>query len=100
MKCRFQNDFTSSQGGGDRNIVHLSISKESTLVAFFRKYDFDEVIAIRTAAGLSFYNPVGRMYAGANQGLQGIGSMRKSMEGDLEKVMKKCNSNDEIRGCT
>ena len=39
-----------------------------------------------------------RMHARANQGLQGIGLMRKSMEGDLEKVMKKCNSNDEVRG--
>ena len=38
-------------GGGDQNIVHLSVKK--ALVAFFRKYDFDEVIAIRTAAGLS-----------------------------------------------
>ena len=52
----------------------------------------------RTAVGLSFYNPVERMHARANQGLQGIGLMRKSMEGDLEKVMKKCNYNDEVRG--
>ena len=50
-----------TDGGGDRNIVHLTVKK--ALVAFFRKYDFDEVIAIRTAAGLSFYNPVERMHA-------------------------------------
>ena len=57
----------------------------------------NEVIAIRTAAGLSFYNPVERMHARAKQGLQGLGLMRTAMLADFEKIMKKCNSNDEVR---
>ena len=81
--------------GGDCNIVHLSVKK--ALVGFFRNYDMDEVIAIRTAAALSFYNPVERMHARANQGLQGLGLMRTAMLADFEKIMKKCNSNDEVR---
>ena len=81
--------------GGDRNIGHLSMNK--VLVGFFRKYDFDEIIAIRTAAGLSFYNPVERMHARGNQGLQGVGMMRSSMTNDLERFLKKCNSNGEVR---
>ena len=84
-----------TDGGGDRNILHLSAKK--TLVSFFRKYDFDEIIAIRTAAGLSFNNPVERMHARGNQGLQGVGMMRSSMTNDLERFLKKCNSNDEVR---
>ena len=64
---------------------------------FFRKYDFDEIIAIRTAAGLSFYSPVERMHARGNQGLQGVGTMRNSTTNDLERFLKKCNSNDEVR---
>ena len=84
-----------TDGGGDRNIGHLSVKK--ALVGFFRKYDFDKIIAIRTAAGLSFYNPVERMHARGNQGLQSVGIMRSSMTNDLERFLKKCNSNDEFK---
>lgn len=84
-----------TDGGGDRNIVHLSVRK--ALIGFFRQYDLDELIAIRTAAGLSFYNPVERMHARANQGLQGVGMMRRPMTSELERLAKKCNSNEEMR---
>ena len=84
-----------TDGGGDRNVTHLSVQKP--LVGLFRKYDFDEIIAIRTAAGLSFYNPVERMHARMNQGLQAVGIMRKSMSNECERSLKKTNSNEEIR---
>lgn len=84
-----------TDGGGDRNITNISVIKP--LVALFRKYDFDELIAIRTAAGLSFYNPVERHHARANLGLQAVGMMRSKMNDDLERILKKCNSNKEIR---
>ena len=84
-----------TDGGGDRNVTHLSVQK--SLIGFFLKYDFDEVIAIRTAAGLSFYNPVERMHARTNQGLQSLGIMRKAMEPKQERVLKKYNSNEEVR---
>ena len=38
--------YVITDGAGDRNIVHLSVQKY--LVALIRKYNFDEIIAIRT----------------------------------------------------
>ena len=73
---------TDGGGGGDRNITHVTVQKY--LVALFRKYRFDEIIAIRTAAGCSFYNPIKRIHAVGNLGLQGVGIMRKSMGNDME----------------
>ena len=72
-----------TDGGGDRNITHVTVQKY--LVALFRKYRFDEIIAIRTAAGCSFYNPVERIHAVGHLGLQGVGIMRKSMGNDMER---------------
>ena len=37
------------------------------------------------------------MHARGNQRLQGVGMMRSSMTKDLERFLKKCNSNDEVR---
>ena len=45
-----------TDGGGDQNITHVTV--QNYLVALFRKYRFDEIIAIRTAVGCSFYNSV------------------------------------------
>ena len=33
----------------------------------------------------------------ANLGLQGIGLMREKMNSEIEKLISKCNSNDDIR---
>ena len=75
-----------TDGGGDRNITHVTVQKY--LVVLFRKYRFDEIIAIRTATGCSFYNPVERIHAVGNLGLQGVGIMRKSMGNDMERLIK------------
>ena len=73
------------EGGGDRNIVHLSVQKY--LVALIRKYNFDEIIAIRTAAGFSFYNPMERIHAVGNIGLEGVGVMRNRMSNEMETLL-------------
>ena len=64
----------------------------------FFHHNLDEIVVTRTAAGLSFRNPVERVHAIANLGLQGIGLMREEMNSEMEKkIIGKYNSNAEIR---
>ena len=67
------------------------------VIAMFFHYNLDEIVVARTAAGLSFRNPVERVHAIANLGLQGIGLMRKEMNSEMENIIGKYNSNAEIR---
>ena len=84
-----------TDGGGDRRMTFIQV--QLAVISLFLTYDADEVIVARTAAGLSFRNPVERCHAIANLGLQGIGLMREKMDVAMEKLMSKCNSNEEIR---
>ena len=71
-----------------------------SVIALFFKYNLDEAIVARTAAGLSFRNPVERCHAIANLGLQGMGLTRERMEPQMEKLISRRNSNVEIREIT
>ena len=62
-----------------------------------RRENCDEAIFARTAANCSFRNPVERMHAIANIGLQSIGMMRSAMDENEEKKIRKYNGNVEIR---
>ena len=84
-----------TDGGADRNIVNVSVQKG--LISLFLKFDFDEVIAIRTAAYMSFYNPIERVHARCNLALQSVGMMRKQMSPQMEKILKTANSNEDVR---
>jgi len=61
------------------------------------KLDLDLLIAVRTPPGHSWKNPVERIMSILNLGMQSIGLMRDKMSDDLENLMKKCNSMEEIR---
>ena len=59
--------------------------------------NFEEILIARTAANLSYRNPVERVHAIANLGLQSVGLMRKAVPQNMENVIRNSNSNDEIR---
>ena len=86
--------YAITDGGGDRRVDYLSVRK--AIISLFLQHDLDEVLVCCTAAGLSYRNPVERVHAIANQGLQSVGMMRKRMIPDMEKLIKNCNSNEEI----
>ena len=66
----------------------------------FLVHDLDELIICRTAAGHSYRNPVERIHAIVNLGLQSVGMMRQKMSPDMENLVKICNSNEELRKAT
>ena len=66
----------------------------------FLVHDLDEFIICRTAAGHSYQNPVERIHAIINLGLQSVGMMRQKMSPDMENSVKNCNSNEELRKAT
>jgi DNA-directed RNA polymerase subunit RPC12/RpoP len=87
--------FLYADGGGDRLMSHLKVQK--ALIALFLHQDFDEVIAARPAAYQSFRNPVERCHAVTNLALQGIGVVRQRMSHQMERLMKNCNGNEDVR---
>ena len=74
-----------TDGSGDRKTVHLSVQKYP--ISLFWKYNFEEIIANRPAAGYSFYNPIERIHAIGNLGLLDVG-MRKDMGNNMECLVK------------
>ena len=66
----------------------------------FLVHDLDELIIYRTVAGHSYQNPVERIHAIANLGLQSVGMMRQKMCPDMENLVKNYDSNDELRKAT
>ena len=87
--------YVITDGNGDQQVDFLSVQK--SLVGLFLYHDFAEVLICRTAAGLSYHNPVEQVHAIANRGLQSVGIMYQRMLPDMEKLIKNCNSNVEIR---
>ena len=55
------------------------------------------LVAARTAPQNSYRNPVERVMSLLNIGLQAVGVMRQKMPDDFEKVIRGCNSMQEIR---
>ena len=86
--------YAITDGGGDRQADFLSVQK--SLLGLFLYHDFDEVLFCRTAAGLSYRNPAERAHAITNLGLQSVGIMCQRLPPDMEKLIKNCNSNEEI----
>ena len=83
-------------GGPDHN--HTFLSVRIALIAYFLMLDLDLLVAVRTPAGWSFLNPVERVHAIANLGLQSVGVMRQELASPhLERAVKKCNSVAELR---
>ena len=84
-----------ADGSGDRKNSNFKVQKN--LLALFFKHDLDEVIAARPAANQSYRNPVERCHSIANLGLQSVGMMRTKQDDEFEKIIRKCNGNEDIR---
>ena len=84
-----------TDGAADRNIVHVSV--QNALVSLFLKFNLVEILAVRTAAYMSCYNPIERVHARCNLALQSVAMMRREMSPKMERLMKNANSNDDIR---
>ena len=78
--------YAITDGGGDRQVDYLSVQKR--YIALFLLLGLDEHIACHTAAGQSYRNPVERMHAIVNKGLQSVGMMREKMDSNMEKLKK------------
>ena len=87
--------FLYTDGGPDHRVTYVRV--QLALIALFLKLDLDLLIAVRTPPGHSWKNPVERIMSILNLGMQCIGLMRSKMGDDLEDIMKKCNTMEEIR---
>ena len=81
--------------GGDRRMTFLQV--QLAVIAMFFHHNLDELVVARTTAGLSFRNPVERVHAIANLGLQDIGLMREEMNSEMEKIIGKYKSERFVR---
>ena len=84
-----------SDGGPDHNVSFVSV--QISLIAYFRYGNLDQLIALRTAPGHSYRNPVERINAILNLALQAVGMMRKEMSKEMEDLFKKCGTLKKIR---
>ena len=87
--------FVYSDGGPDHRLTYLTV--QLSLIALFMNLDLDVLIAGRTAPSHSWANPVERIMAIVNLGLQCIGVMRSEGSADFEKTIKSCNNMKDIR---
>ena len=84
-----------SDGGPDHRLTYISV--QLSLVALFLNLDLDMLIACRTAPNNSWRNPVERIMAIVNLGLQCIGIMRSKVSDEFEEAIKNCNNLKECR---
>ena len=82
-------------GGHDHRVTYISV--QLALIWSFRRLPLDYLVAAKTAPMQSFRNPVERVMAILNLGLQSVGLMRASMEDELERLFSKCLNLSEIR---
>ena len=87
--------FVYSDGGPDHRLAYLTV--QLSLIALFMNLDLDVLIAGQTAPH-SWANPVERIMAVVNLGLQCIGVMRSEGSADFEKTVKSCKNMKDI--CT
>lgn len=93
----------TTDGGPEHNVKNGSV--RVSLTALFLKGDFDLLIAVRTAPGHSWVNPVERVMSICNIGLNALAIARSPLEGGppeeedggFEKIVKKCGSMAEVR---
>ena len=87
--------YAYTDGGPERKADNIPVQKSYISICLI--HDIGKILAVRTAANLSFRNPMECFHTITNQGLQAIGVMRKSMASEMENYIKNANSNDEIR---
>ena len=84
-----------SDGGPDHRVTYLSV--KVSLILLFRALDLDYLLAVQTAPYNSWRNPVERVMATLNIGLQSVGLMRKAGDDAFERLAAACNSLKDLR---
>ena len=84
-----------TDGGPDHRNTHLTV--QISLISLFLSLDLDMLVAARTAPQNSYRNPVERIMSQLNLGLQSIGLIRQKMPEEFEKLIKNCDSMEDIR---
>lgn len=83
-----------SDGGTEHR--SLLVKVQLSLIAIFKMLELDMLIACRTAPGQSWQNPVERVMAILNIGLQNCALERDNTAEEMEKLLKRCGSMAEI----
>ena len=84
-----------SDGGPDHRLTYHSV--QLSLIALFFMLDVDLLIAVRTAPGHSWVNPVERLMSLLNLAYQNVAHSREYCSADVEQKLKRCNSMADIR---
>lgn len=87
--------FLYSDGGPDHRLTYISV--KLSLICLFLKLDLDYLCAGRTAPYHSWKNPVERIMAIINLGLQCVGLARAEMPQEFEDEVAKCNNLTNLR---
>jgi len=87
--------FLYTDGGPDHQVKY--IKTQIAFISLFLALDLDYLVAVRTPPGHSWKNPVERIMSILNLGLQCVGLICQEMDGELEEIMSKCNSMNDIR---
>ncbi|PKK57045.1 hypothetical protein RhiirC2_721477 [Rhizophagus irregularis] len=82
-------------GGPDHQVKF--IKTQLALISLFLALDLNYLVAVRIPPGHSWKNPVERIMSILNLGLQCVGLMCQEMDVELEEIMLKCNSMNDIR---
>ncbi|XP_073720261.1 uncharacterized protein [Misgurnus anguillicaudatus] len=84
-----------SDGGTEHRTLLVKV--QLSLIAIFKMLKLDMLIACRAAPGQSWQNPVERVMAILNIGLQNCALEREKAAEDMENLLKRCSSMAEIR---
>ena len=87
--------FLYSDGGPDHRLTYVNV--QLSLICLFLKLNLDYLCAGRTAPHQSWRNPVERIMAIFNLGLQCVGLARTQMSSEFEAIIKKCSGLGELR---
>lgn len=87
--------FLYTDGGPDHRLTYLSV--QISLICLFLNLDLDFLCACRTAPYHIYKNPVERVMAILNLGLQCVALARAEMPEEYEAEVKKCNNLNDIR---
>jgi len=73
------------------------VSAQLPLIALFLQLDLDFLCIVRTAPSHSWRNPIERVMATLNLGMQCIGLMRDKMDETFEEESAECNGLTTLR---
>lgn len=83
-----------SDGGTEHRTLLVKV--QLSLIAIFKMLGLDMLIACRAAPGQSWQNPVERVMAILNIGLQNCALERNKTAEDMENLLKRCSSMENL----